>query len=198
MLESASEIYTNLHRASHLCESSVHRLKVESLIICVEGIVNPKTYLSVAFVQTDASVQCAVQILICIVLFCPVYTSGSLIVGIHYDIVQPCNIVQPCTSLHTEDILSSNVECMFRNERHVVAIVADFLQFSISVLIITCVFSEFRICISIVTVQTECVCYLCFQCKFSTYASALSCIDGPALTVIRPKPLSAKREICWS
>ena len=88
VLEPTTYVDTHLYGATFLGKTAAHRLKVEGLVILVQGIVHPDTDLFVTFVQAEASVQCAVEGLAGVVLLCPVDTACRSVVGIKGNIVQ--------------------------------------------------------------------------------------------------------------
>ena len=103
--------------------------------------------MSVTLVQAESAVQCAVKCLTGIVLFCPVDTACSAIVGIQGDVVQNSVLAQ------RENVLSAYGKCMFRNEGYIVAVII--LCFTYHII------SEGGVCISVVSVQAELVSELC-------------------------------------
>ena len=61
ILESASYVYPEVYRTSFLHKSVAHAFEIEGGVILVQCIAHPEVYLSAAFLETDASVQCAVE-----------------------------------------------------------------------------------------------------------------------------------------
>ena len=59
--EPAPQLYSRLHRPSFLHKSVAHAFEIEGGVILVQCIAHPEVYLSAAFLETDASVQCAVE-----------------------------------------------------------------------------------------------------------------------------------------
>ena len=87
--EPAPQLYSRLHRPSFLHKSVPHTLKIERSILFVQCIAHPEINLPMSFLETDASVQRAVEGLAYAVLFGPVDASGTGVVGIQLDAVQP-------------------------------------------------------------------------------------------------------------
>lgn len=139
--ESAFEVDPELEGTALLRESSVHRFKVEGLVVFVQRVVYPEADLAVALVQADAAVEYAVERLAGVVLLCPVDTSRRTIVGVDR------NVVQPCTFAQSEYVLSACGECVLRDEGHVVSVVV----FRVAQRIV----SEGGVCVSVAAVQTE-------------------------------------------
>lgn len=177
--ETAAQVDAYLYGASHLGEAAAHGLEPEGLIAGIQRIVHPQSYLSVAFVQADAAVQGAVQGLTGVVFFSPVDASGSFVVGIQGD------VVQPGTFLQTDDVLGTDVERVFGNEGYVAAVVVHFVAHD--------VVGKCSVSVAVTAVQRQVVGQLGAQGCFGSQAPAF-----PAFTVMRPSPLAAKREICWS
>ena len=61
LLKSATQFYSGLDGASFLHKSVAHAFEIEGGVILVQCIAHPEVYLSAAFLDTDASVQCAVE-----------------------------------------------------------------------------------------------------------------------------------------
>ena len=123
--EPATQFNPRLYRPSFLHEPVTHAFKVKSSIIFIQCIANPEVNLSVAFLQTEASVQCAVEGLADVILLCPVDASGTGVVGIYLDAVQPMPRVD------AEDVLSAQTQCMFGHEGDVIAVVTYLLCLSV-------------------------------------------------------------------
>jgi hypothetical protein len=61
LLKSATQFYSGLDGASFLHKSVAHAFEIEGGVIFVQCIAHPEVYLSATFLETDASVQCAVE-----------------------------------------------------------------------------------------------------------------------------------------
>ena len=127
--EPAPQLYSRLHRPSFLHKSVPHTLKIERSILFVQCIAHPEINLPMSFLETDASVQRAVEGLAYAVLFGPVDASGTGVVGIQLDAVQPV----PRTD--AEDVLTAHVHGMLGNKGYVLAVVADLLKLPIHFLV---------------------------------------------------------------
>ena len=86
----------------------------------IQCIANPEVNLSVAFLQAEASVQCAVESLADIILLGPIDTSCTGVVGIKL------NTVQPMSRVDAEYVLSAQAQGVLWNERNIVAVVTYF------------------------------------------------------------------------
>ena len=82
-----------------------------------------------SFLETDTSVQRAVEGLAHGILLGPVDASGTSVVGVQLDAVQPV----PRTD--AEDVLPTHVHGVLGNKRYRLAVVADFLKLPIHFLV---------------------------------------------------------------
>ena len=102
--EPAPQLYSRLHRPSFLHKSVPHTLKIERSILFVQCIAHPEINLPMSFSGKTECVpfQRAVEGLAYAVLFGPVDASGTGVVGIQLDAVQPV----PRTD--AEDVLTAH------------------------------------------------------------------------------------------
>jgi len=82
-------------------------------------------------------------------------------------------MVQPVAGSNAEDVLPTHVEGMFRNERYIIAVIADFILSPVDGLII----GERGIRISVACVHAESIGQVSTQCRFSPIAPAFAGID---------------------
>ena len=176
--DGSNDLYQNLQRgsiprlygAAFLHESVAHAFKVESSVVFIQCIANPKINLSVAFLQAEASVQCAVEGLADIILLGPIDTSCTGVVGIKL------NTVQPMSRVDAENVLSAQAQGVLRDEGDVIAIVTYFNHFIICAFRIRHILFECGVCVAIICSQREVGSNCARQRYFSSEAATLSCI----------------------
>ena len=82
-------------------------------------------------------------------------------------------MVQPVAGSNAEDVLPTHVESMFRYERYIIAVIADFILSPVDGFII----GERGIRISVACVHAESIGQVSTQCRFSPIAPAFAGID---------------------
>ena len=120
ILEPASEVYPELHRTSFLHESFIHGFKIESCVVLIQEIACPKTNHGISDFEIRSPVQCAVERLAYVILFCPVDASGRIIIRLEY------YMVEDGARTASDGIFSTDIQGMFGNKGDVFAIIVFF------------------------------------------------------------------------
>lgn len=133
--------------------------------------------------QADTSVQSSVKCLADIIFFCPVDTSGSIVICINL------YAVQPVAWGDTEDVLCTYAEGMFGNKGDIIAIIRN-IYFFLPLLLFGHIICKCSVGISVTHIQSERIGNSSAYGSFGSIAPALAGIN-------RDTSESVFREFCY-